>query len=77
MSVDIEHSSDIEQSEHITGFWYVKILRGCIVASLGENTSREATIHPLRILTYRNPVMCSDCSISELCSISTLIEVSF
>ena len=52
-------STDKLKPEHITVFWYVKILRGCIVASLVRFFTREATIHPLRILTYQKTVMCS------------------
>jgi hypothetical protein len=63
-------STDKLKPEHITVFQYVKILRGCIVASLVLFFTKEATIHPLRILTYRKTVMCSGFNLSVDFSLS-------
>ncbi len=57
-------STDKLKPEHISVFRYAKIVRGCIVASLDRFFTREATIHPLRILVYRKTVMCSGFNLS-------------
>jgi len=70
-------STDKLKPEHITVFWYVKILRGCIVASLVKKRTREATIHPLRILTYQKTVMCSGFNLSVDFNLSGVGEFVF